>query len=150
VTIPGHVFSRTRYFDFEPTSGRVYSLGQRAERVEKKRKSDDDKRGAPYANRLFRETGNLGLLSTAYHDEGVDLYNDGHYRQAIVSHLKAACLDPQATTVVKSIHRTFEEWFNKALKQRNYREAANVARLYRQMLRNPAPANAMLQRLKRR
>lgn len=148
VTIPRHVFSRMAGFDIEPTSGHVYPADIRIERIFKSRKESDDRADSPYANQIYRETDNLGLLASVYFNAGCQFAREKRYDDAVQSDLKAACLDPKDPVTVRNIQLNFKHWFRDAVKRNDYRTAASIARLYRTLLVDPAPADAMLESLK--
>jgi hypothetical protein len=147
VNIPHHVFCRLGNVDIEPTSGHVYPSSIRGERVEKKRTEKDDK-NAVYGDKLFRETSSRSLMSEPYYDEGCDFQNAKKYDQAVISFLKAATIEPGNPLPAVALNKAMKNWFNQTLKNRRYREAAAIAKLYRQMLKNPSAANDLDKKLK--
>jgi hypothetical protein len=147
VNIPRHVFCRLGSVDIEPTSGRVYPSSIRGERVGNKRTEMDDK-NAVYRDKLFRETSSRSLLSEPYYDEGCDFEHAKQYDRAVISFLKASTIEPGNPLPAVALNRSMKNWFNGALKKRQYRQAAAIAKLYRQMLKDPSAANVLDKKLK--
>jgi hypothetical protein len=147
VNIPHHVFCRLADLDIEPTSGRVYPASIRSDRVLKKRKDDDDKQGSLWADQLFRETSNRGLMSEPYFDEGCKFEKEKNFDRALVSFLKAATLEPNSPDISRGVNNSIKAWFSDSLAHHQLSRAAAIAKLYREMLRDPSPADLLAKKL---
>jgi Transglutaminase-like superfamily len=147
VNIPRHIFCRLGSIDIEPTSGRVYPASIRGERVGKKRQEKDDK-SAVYGDRLFRETTSRSLQSEPDYDEGCDFEHEKKYDRAVISFLKAATIEPGNPLPATELNKSMKNWFNETLQKRRFSQAAAIAKLYRQMLKDPSAAAAMDTKLK--
>jgi regulator of sirC expression with transglutaminase-like and TPR domain len=148
VNIPHHVFCRMAGYDIEPTSGRVYPADIRDERVQKKRTEKDDDKDSLYADRLYRETSSRSLMSEPYYDEGCKFEKEKKYDRALMSFLKAATLEPGSPDTARGVNNSIKSWFKDCVTKHQTTRAAAIAKLYRQMLRDPAEANAMDKKLK--
>ena len=145
---PGHIFARIPGYDVETTSGSIYPSDIRAERITKALEKNDEDFGAAYSpDRPFHETGDFGALTSMYYDTGVDQDGAKDYSGAVVSYLKAACLDSTNPNLGLHLNNTFKKWFSVCVKNHQIAQAAAVANLYRQIARDPAPANQMLAQL---
>jgi hypothetical protein len=133
VEISGHVFSRALDFDIEPTSGDVYSLDNRIERSLKN--GSNNVRFNPYAETIFREEGNAGLLCSIYNNNANKLNAEGHYPEAVVTYLKGACLDPQNPSIVNNLRTAFGSWIADCNKHHQEKKAAAVLKFAEKILR---------------
>ena len=141
VTMSGHVFSRALDFDVEPTSGHVYANADRNDRILKELAAKGDQKNSPYVNQLFRETNNLGLLSTMYQDMGGDFRRGQHYEESVASYLKAACLDPKDPSTLANLRSTFKHWSASCKKNHDDSKAEAVDRFAAELLRDPSAPN---------
>ena len=145
---PGHIFARIPGYDVETTSGNVYPSEIRVERIAKALEKEHEDFGNAYsADRPYHETGDFGALTSMYYDTGCDQDSAKDYSGAVVSYLKAACLDSTNPNLGLHLNNAFKKWFSSCLKSHQLAEAAAVANLYRQIARDPAPANQMLAQL---
>jgi hypothetical protein len=140
VTMSGHVFLRALDFDVEPTNGHVYSNADRNDRVLKSAKEDGGPNSA-YSAFMFRETGNLGLLSTIYQDFGGDYRVANRYEEALSTYLKAACLDPKDPATPAHIRVVLQNWSKECKKNRQDAKAAAVDKFAKDLLRDPSVLN---------
>lgn len=148
VEIPGHIFCRMGDIDIEPTSGKVYLTSMRAERVKEKRDADDDLPGSAFADKLFIEGNKLCVLSEIYADDGNAAVKKDLYQDALIKFLKAAILDHEHHGNAKQIHRTFRQWFKFAKDHKRIQEAAAIANLYGQLVRDTSRADRMFEELR--
>jgi hypothetical protein len=145
---PGHIFARIPGYDVETTSGNLYPSDIRAERITKTLEKEHEEFGEAYsADRPYHETGDFGALTSMYYDTGCDQDGAKDYSGAVVSYLKAACLDSTNPNLGLHLNNSFKKWFNICLQNHQIGQAAAVANLYRQIARDPAPANQMLAQL---
>ena len=134
VTISGHIYSRALDFDIEPTSGNVYSLDDRARRALKMQNVNESSI-APYKDKLFRETGNAGLIASLYRNMGIDHINNKRYAPALACFLKAACLDPGDPTTAYELRVTFDRFIKACKENRETKRAAYLQKFKDDLLR---------------
>jgi hypothetical protein len=145
---PGHIFARIPGFDVETTSGGVYPSEKRTERITKQLADEKEDFGAAYsAERPFHETNDFGALTSMYYDTGVDQDKAKNYGDAVVSYLKAACLDATNPNLGLHLNSTLQSWFKVSLKNHQLAQAASIARLSGQIARDPSAASAMFAQL---
>jgi hypothetical protein len=145
---PGHIFARIPGYDVETTSGALYPSNIRAERILKGLAKNNEDLGATYTiDRPFHETGDFGSLTSMYYDTACDQDNAKDYGNAVVSYLKAACLDNTNPNLGYHLDHSFSNWFKACMKNHQVGQAAAVARLYSQISSNPLAANNMFQQL---
>ena len=134
VTICGHVFSRALDFDIEPTSGDVYNLDDRASRSLKNRTVVNSSI-APYQEQIFRETGNVGLLSSMYNNNANEFLGKKQYAMSVATYLKAACLDPGDPGTVYNLRVTLATWINDCKAHNKPKLAASIQNFENAVLR---------------
>jgi hypothetical protein len=145
---PHHIFTRVPGFDVEPTSGGVYSADIRHDRILKDLVKDKLEVGDSYTqDRIYHETGDFGALNSIYYDTGCNQEEAKEYGAAVISNLKAACLDATDPNLGLHLDRDFSKWFKSALDNHNLPQAASIANLYRQISRDPQASNTMFQQL---
>ena len=126
-------------FDIEPTNGHVYSIADRNDRFLWQDKGE--KPMAAYATFPYRETSQLGLLSTLYQDEGGVYRRDKNYEAAITWYLKAACFDPKDPSTLQNLRTTLENWSKDCKAKHQDAKAAKVDAFAKSMLRDPSVLN---------
>jgi hypothetical protein len=148
VTMPHHVFSRIPGFDVEPTSGGVYTADIRTERIYKHFKAHNEEVGTSYAaERPYHETGDFGVLAEMYCDFAGTQRDAQQYGQQAIDYLKAACLDPVEPSGGSSVQNAMHKWFRLCISKHQISEAATIANLYRQILRDSSEADWMFKSL---
>ena len=148
VTMPHHVFSRIPGFDVEPTSGGVFLADIRVDRIYKHFKAHNEELGASYAaDRPYHETGDFGVLAEMYCDFAGTQRDAQQYGPQTIDYLKAACLDPVEPAGGNNVKSAMHKWFRLCISKHQIAEAATIANLYRQILRNPSEADWMFKTL---
>jgi hypothetical protein len=148
ITMPHHVFSRIPGFDVEPTSGGVFPADIRVDRIYKHFKAHNEEVGTSYAaDRPYHETGDFGVLAEMYCDFAGTQRDAQQYGPEAINYLKAACLDPVEPAGGNNVRSAMNKWFKLCISKHQIAEAATIANLYRQILRNPSEADGMFKTL---
>jgi hypothetical protein len=143
VVQPGHIFARIPGYDVQTTSGRIYSSDLRLKNIH----DTMVKFNVPMENfdsdHPYHEVGDFGILLEIYQNIATHARDNKQFDLAAVDALKQVCLDPTMPAAGSDVKAYLNKWFNASTTNHDLVTAMAIARLYRQISRDPSLANKM-------
>lgn len=140
---PSHIVARVPGYDVQTTSGRIYPSEQRLKTIQ------DEKYTSEQMNKFdpdhpYHEVGDNGILLEIYQTIAGNARDKKQPDQAAIGALKEVFLDPTMPCAGHDVKVFMSDWFNNAgTTRKDVATAEAIAKLYRDMARDPAVADEM-------
>jgi hypothetical protein len=142
VVEPSHIVARIPGYDVQTTSGRIFATNFRLKDIQdQKYTSEEMNKFDP--DHPYHEVGDYGILMEIYQNIANQARDNKQGDQAAIGALKEVFLDPTMPCAGHDLKVFLNDWFNASTTRKDITTAAAIAKLYRQMSRDPAAANEM-------